>query len=202
MTAASNIINKGTGAGGAKTNVNGLSFESLVSNEQRLLAKGFVKTVISRSLVHAYYLSKEYEDRTEYFVTKKGLHYFVEYLFDTAYIYKQPDEAYFTIYNDGRLVLKVLEKKNQNTAGSVDEKLYGGASIRRLYEKMFEELDVDIEIHYAYCLSKYLQNKLEKNELRSRHTRQLLEEQDVPVFFGEDEDYFDKLDAWTGITAH
>jgi cellulose synthase/poly-beta-1,6-N-acetylglucosamine synthase-like glycosyltransferase len=39
------IKNRGTGAGGAKTNANGKTFEELTNNESRLIAGGYTKTV-------------------------------------------------------------------------------------------------------------------------------------------------------------
>ena len=54
------IINRGTGAGGANTNVNGKSFEEKTSNEQRLLTNGFSKKLIpGYKGKNAYYLAKE-----------------------------------------------------------------------------------------------------------------------------------------------
>jgi len=40
------IINKGTGAGGKNTNVNGKSFEDKTENITRLMKKGYIKTII------------------------------------------------------------------------------------------------------------------------------------------------------------
>ncbi len=44
--------------------------------------------------------------------------------------YRQPDEAYLIkskINNDNNYILKILEKKNQNVDGSVEDKLKTGA---------------------------------------------------------------------------
>ena len=48
-------VNKGTGAGGAKTNVVGKSFEQLTSNEPRLIAEGFIRTNMTKGK-YGYYL--------------------------------------------------------------------------------------------------------------------------------------------------
>jgi len=39
------IINKGTGAGGANTNINGKKFEKKTSNQSRLLEQGYITTI-------------------------------------------------------------------------------------------------------------------------------------------------------------
>jgi len=41
------IINKGTGAGGAKTNINGLTFENKTSVLQYLLDNSYIKIIIN-----------------------------------------------------------------------------------------------------------------------------------------------------------
>ena len=50
------IKNRGTGAGGAKTNANGKTFEELTNNESRLIAGGYTKTVFKNS-TFGYYLT-------------------------------------------------------------------------------------------------------------------------------------------------
>ena len=47
------ISNRGTGAGGAKTNENGKTFEELTNNESRLVSKGFNKTVYNKKYDYA-----------------------------------------------------------------------------------------------------------------------------------------------------
>ena len=55
------LKNKGTGAGGAKTNENGKQFEEITNNEMRLLSQGFTKTVMNKNKF-GYYLSKKIEE--------------------------------------------------------------------------------------------------------------------------------------------
>ena len=43
------ISNRGTGAGGAKTNENGKTFEDLTNNETRLVSQGFTKTLLNKN---------------------------------------------------------------------------------------------------------------------------------------------------------
>ena len=54
----SGIINKGTGAGGANTNINGKGFEQNTENEERLISqKGFIrKNIPNKNGKYNYYL--------------------------------------------------------------------------------------------------------------------------------------------------
>ena len=66
-------INKGTGAGGANTNIYGKKFEDKTNNESRLIEQGFAKTIINKKTKFGYYLSKSLEDKKIIFVLQSGL---------------------------------------------------------------------------------------------------------------------------------
>lgn len=56
------LVNRGTGAGGANTNLSGKKFEEVTFNGKRLEDKGFVRREISKKSVYGYYLYKKTED--------------------------------------------------------------------------------------------------------------------------------------------
>ncbi len=180
--------NRGTGAGGAATNVNGIAFETKTSNEPRLLASGFERKPIPKCKgKYAYFLEK---DSTVY-LTQNGLKQYMMSTFGIE-LFREPDEAYLRKEGD-TYVLKILEKKNQNVEGSVDTKLLSGNSFRREYQIA---LDERFRVEYAYCISDFLKRKYVLDDKKYRILRQILSEDKIPVFFGDDEDYFTQLDEW------
>lgn len=188
------IVNRGTGAGGANTNANGKPFEDETSNEPRLLADGFKKTVLSRTSKYGYYLKGEYDEYSVVFMSQSGLKSYIKAQWGID-LWRNPDEAYLITFNnpDERPILKILEKKEQSVEGSVETKLMSGAAFRREYEIALGDRAI---VHYAYCVNQFLKNKLESNERKYNTLKQILEEDKVPMFYGEDADYFEKLDEW------
>ena len=203
-----NTYNRGTGAGGAKTNHNGKKFEDKTDNEHKLLEHGYtkkyMKDIKNEDIKHQdikknrytktdYCLIKEYDDKTITYVKQNA---FVKYMSKKFNIelYRCPDEAYIIEYKNGRKVLvKVLEKKNQNVDGSVEIKLWAGPSLKREYEI---ETNKKFEVIYGFCLNKFLQNKYISNEKKYKTLNQILTENDIKVLFGDDENYFETLDKW------
>ena len=67
------IVNRGTGAGGAQTNGNGLVWEERTSNERNLVEKfGFTRTSLGAGKT-MYYLCKRFENVQVVFTTQHGL---------------------------------------------------------------------------------------------------------------------------------
>jgi len=168
------IINRGTGAGGANTNVNGKSFEEKTSNEQRLLSTGFIKKKIpGYKGKNAYYLVKEMSTTESItYLTQGGLKAYFEHFFKKE-MCRQPDEAYL-FRNGTTYTLKVLEKKNQNTGGSVDTKLLAGPGFIEEYQILLGD---------AFTV-KY------------KALRTINERHGIKVLYGDDADYYETLDAW------
>jgi hypothetical protein len=76
MSCKTQIINKGTGAGGSKTNLTGKKFEDKTNNQSRLLEMGYIEnnyTKSKKSNKYDFYLSKTFEDKTVVFVLHNGL---------------------------------------------------------------------------------------------------------------------------------
>ena len=188
------IQNKGTGAGGANTNLNGISFEKKTDNEPRLLSAGFVRKPIPVSKAkYAYYLEHEIgPDESITYLTQSGLKLYFAHFFHNKDICREPDEAYL-FRNGNKYTLKILEKKNQNTEGSVDTKLLAGKGFIDEYEFI---LGPNFTVKYAFCISEFLKKDYISDRKKSQALRHINEKYDIAVLYGDDDNYFDTLDEW------
>ncbi len=195
------FINKGAGAGGAggaNTNYYGKQFEENTNNQQRLLEMGYEKiyfTQTSKNTQDNYdYLSKTFEDKTVVYVSQEGLKKYCKNKYNIEII-RKPDEAYIIEYTNGVKVIKILEKKEQNVEGYVETKLWAGLALKREYELV---LGTEFKVVYGFCVNKFLQNKFVSGDKKYMILNQILQENDIAVLFGEDENYFQTLDDWIG----
>ena len=187
------LVNRGTGAGGANTNKNGKSFEEKTNNESRLLAEGFVRKDIPKKKGKSnYYLEKTLEtSKSIGYLTQGGLKTYFATFFNKE-IWTQPDEAY--IFRDGeKYAVKILEKKNQNGAGSVDTKLWTGSGYIDQYNDMLGE---GFDVKYAFCLSDFLKQQYTSDQGRWKSLRKTNAKHGIVVLFGDDSNYYETLDAW------
>jgi hypothetical protein len=173
------IVNKGTGAGGANTNVNGLSYEDKTNLEslytvlktEKIDKKTELKTIkfpnYEISLINAN-KSKLYKYLKS--INEKNI------TLQPAAGCKEPDEAYI---DNVRKSIFIIEKKFQQTEGSVDEKIQTGPFKKFHYSQQFP----NYKIHYIYCLSDWFK--------RAEYTSVLdyLLNNDIPIFWGNDENY-------------
>jgi len=192
-------INKGTGAGGANTNYYGKRFEDKTDNQTRLLNEGFVKNIFTKNKKikksYDYYLTKSFHDKNVTFVLQHGLKSYFKYKYNIA-LFRCPDEAYIIEYNTGKIVIKILEKKEQNVEGSVETKLWSGPSLKREYELV---LGNRFEISYGFCVSDFLKKKITSNDIKYITLNTIFNESNITVLFGDNEDYFETLDRWIGF---
>jgi hypothetical protein len=188
------IVNKGTGAGGANTNYYGKKFEEKTNNEERLLEAGYIKTCITHKSkkTYIYVLIKTFETKTIVFVLQNGLKMYMKNKYNID-LFRCPDEAYIIEYNNGRKVIKILEKKEQNKEGSVETKLWSGPSLKREYELV---LGSEFSVFYGFCVSEFLKNKLVSNNKKYTILNAIFNENNIVVLFGDDENYFEALDNW------
>ena len=188
------IINKGTGAGGANTNYFGKKFEEKTSNQIRLINDGYTKHSFTKNQKKAYnyYLSKSFEDKTIVFVLQNGLKMYMKNKYNIE-LFRCPDEAYIIEYDNGKKVIKILEKKEQNVEGSVETKLWSGPSLKREYELVLGD---DFDVHYGFCVSEFLKKKIISNEKKYTILNTIFNENNIAVLFGDDENYFETFDIW------
>lgn len=186
------IVNKGTGAGGANTNLYGKKFEEKTDNSKRLLQNGYEKIILNKKSKNGYYLFKNFGGKKITFVSQSGLKDYMKYKYGME-LFRCPDEAYIIEYVDGKNKLLILEKKEQNVDGSVDTKLLAGPTFKEEYK---EALDNKFEVEYAFCVSKFLQDKIMSNEKKYIIFNKLMERHNISILFGDDENYFETFDTW------
>jgi hypothetical protein len=195
------LVNRGTGAGGANTNKSGKTFEQKTENESRLLAAGFIKKPIveKNKAKFNYFLERTISPTASIvYLTQGALKLYFKTVFSTE-MHRCPDEAYLFRQGD-KYLLKILEKKNQNVAGSVDTKLMAGNGFIRDYKKCLKNIDgKTFDVQYAFCISDFLKQDYMSDCQKFRNLREILEEDGIAVLFGDDEDYYQHLDAWIGL---
>jgi len=193
----SKIINRGTNAGGSNTNYYGKTFEEKTNNQVKLLENGYSVHSFTNHSKHSknpsdFYLTKTFEDRTITFVLQNGLKLYIEKKYNIK-LWRFADEAYIIEFNSGKKIIKILEKKMQNVRGSVETKLWAGPSLKREYELALGE---NFEIHYGFCINSFLQKKITSCQKKYTTLNIILAENNISVLFGDDENYFEKLDEW------
>jgi len=191
------IINKGTGAGGANTNLYGKKFEEKTNNEPRLLEQGFTRHNMNTNK-HGYYLTKKFKDKEVIYATQSGFKTYMECEFSIPKgdISRNPDEVYIIKHDDSRLEIKFIEKKEQNVAGSVEDKLMSGPIFKRVYSKLFGG---KFKVEYAFCVNNFLKKKLHSPKKKYTTLNEIFVEDGIAVLFGDDDNYFESLDAWISI---
>jgi len=164
--------NKGTGAGGSNTNKNGLPYEEFTDLKSNYKTIHVVDNIIefnghSRTFIKAdksnlhKYMNKTNQMNKE-LIPAQGC--------------KQPDEAY--IDDIGKKIF-IIEKKFQQTSGSVDEKIQTGPFKKYHYEELFPKF----KIYYMYCLSDWFKKEEYKSVLN------YLKINSIPIFWGSSETY-------------
>jgi hypothetical protein len=173
------IVNKGTGAGGANTNVNGLSYEDKTNLETLYTVLKTEKidknTELKTIKFPNYELSLINANKSKLYKYLKGINEKNTTLQPAAGC-KEPDEAYI---DNVRKTIFIIEKKFQQTEGSVDEKIQTGPFKKFHYSQQFP----NYKIHYIYCLSDWFK--------RAEYASVLdyLLNNDIPIFWGNDENY-------------
>lgn len=106
-----------------------------------------------------------YEGKVVAYVFKK--HAFYKFLETNGVNWKKiissqllPDNCIYVIVNN---ILFIIEVKNQNVGGSVDEKLQTCDFKRKQYIKLLSQLNIEVE--YVYILSKWFKNPRYKDVL-------------------------------------
>ena len=172
------IANRGTGAGGSNTNKTGLSYEVLTD-----LSTNYI--VSDKGDYWKYIRFRDQQPRD--FVTfpkKSGLMKYMKQVSPDLDINgmhgtKQPDECYL---DEDECKLIIIEKKFQQTTGSVVEKLQTCDAKKWQYSRLFP----DYKVFYVYCLSEWFKDNA-KAEL------EYLDYKKVPYFWGNEENYKTKM---------
>ena len=171
VTMNENPTNQGTGAGGAQTNINGLTYEEMtdLQTEYNLIKENEHSNRI------------RFNNSDTIFITTRQSHLFkcmnehVNKDIKKAHGCKNPDECFIDEENKR---IFIIEKKFQQGHGSVCEKIQTSEFKIWQYSRTFPTY----EIVYMYCLSDWFKKNC-KAEL------EYLEYKNVPVFWGNHEDY-------------
>ena len=139
-----------------------------------------------------YHLAKIFDDKIIVFVLQNGLKTYIKKKYNID-LFRCPDEAYIIEYNTGKKIIKILEKKEQNVEGSVETKLWSGPSLKREYELVLGD---EFEVHYGFCVSQFLKDKLISNQKKYVILNTIFKESNITVLFGDDENYFETFDNW------
>ena len=184
-------INRGTGAGGANTNKYGKAFEKQLSQEERLLQKGFQK-VIMNTTKFGYYLKHSSLQRDIYFFQQSGLSSYLKLQYNIT-INRYPDEAYLICNEDGTTKLKIIEMKHQNVSGSVDIKLWAAPTLKREYQFIVGD---KMKVEYALSVSEFLEKKFLNDSNFKILYHHLFKEDDIRVFFANHSTYAEEVNKW------
>ena len=60
------------------------------------------------------------------------------------------------------------------------------------YEKMLSTMN-NLTVSYAFCVSKFLQDKFDSDQVKYKIIKEIMIEDDIKIFYGDDENYFDCL---------
>lgn len=191
-----NIRNRGTGAGGANTNATGLSYEAKtdLSTEYSITVNSTEPSTTPAN--HEPQQKDKYtrikftgSDKVFIKANKSELHKIMTELkeinteLEPASGCKNPDEAYISL-DDKRVF--IIEKKFQQTGGSVDEKIQTGVFKQYHYGKLFPNFAVS----YIYCLSDWFK----KSEYKS--VLEYLRDNHIPIFWGSEPNYKQSIVAY------
>ena len=179
------IHTKGTGAGGSRTNSNGLPYEALTE----LSTEYEIKSTHKHHSVIQFYQRCESSHCSQstgkvFIFTKQGgflkyIHNKIDHTIPPAHGCKRPDECYI---DEERKIIFIIEKKFQQVPGSVCEKIQTSDFKKWHYSRLIP----DYEIVYIYCLSDWFRANC-KAELA------YLAMINVPIFWGGGDDYKSKI---------
>ena len=177
-----NIKNKGTGAGGANTNKNGLSYEEMTEIKESDRYKYTDSIKVKTKMIKQVIIDGELHIKINKAELKLYMNENKKYNTKSEKAL-EPDECYI---NESKKIIYILEKKFQQTSGSVDEKIQTGFFKIWFYNEQYP----DYEIKYCYCLSDWFKSIKYKPEMR------FFKKYEIDVFWGSDDNYADNILNW------
>ena len=175
------IKNMGTGAGGSNTNKNGLPYEELTTLKYDLRFKHVRNIMMGGKVIEVVNIDNNEFIKLTKGELKKYMEIHKEYIDNGKSL--QPDECYLDEINK---TLNIIEKKFQQTSGSVDEKIQTAEFKKWFYEKQYPKY----KIKYCYCLSDRFKQEKYKPEMI------FLKERGFEVFWGKDDTYKGLVMDW------
>jgi hypothetical protein len=172
-----NRINKGTGAGGCKTNKSGKTYEQKVDCSNYLISNGFKYISENKNT----YLFKTIKNLEILFFKHRELNKYLQKNFNKK-IYRIPDQSILIKSKENKPKLIIIEIKNQNVSGSVDEKLWAGIAIKKNYQIWLDEFEID----YVFILSPFLFKLVIENKKKYNGLKKIFELKNIQIFNGDD----------------
>lgn len=177
-----NIKNKGTGAGGAKTNKNGLSYEDMTEIKESDRYKYTDSLKVKTKMIQRVIIDGELHIKIKKAELKLYMNENKKYNTESEKA-SEPDECYI---NEDKKIINIIEKKFQQINGSVDEKIQTCVFKIWFYNEQYR----DYEIRYCYCLSDWFKSKKYKPEMR------FFKKYEIDVFWGSDDNYDNNILDW------
>lgn len=171
----STLINRGTGAGGANTNKNGLPYEEMTDLRDKYTV---IEKRLNYDIIQFNGTEKQYKSCKQSKVFKT-MDEHVDKNIMKAHGCKNPDECYI---DETSKNMFIIEKKFQNVGGSVCEKIQTPDFKIWQYSRTFPTYS----IVYVYCLSDWFKENC-KAEL------EYLEYKKIPIFWGNDVNYKENI---------
>ncbi len=175
------IINKGTGAGGSRTNQNGIKFEESVYLKDWIEKEGYnLKNIegTNRSNLFEIYDS---ENLIGYYGRQSKI--YTAIMLTTDITKEKINQVLSKTINPDGFILNVIkkelvifEKKWQQTSGSVDEKIQTAPYKLKMFERLLN--GTGFTIRYEYILSSWFANE------KYRDTKNYYKD-------------FDRIEVWT-----
>ncbi len=106
-------------------------------------------------------------------------------------LYREPDAVFI---NEKLKIIYIIEIKFQKVEGSVDTKLWASVAIRDIYIKNL----TGFIIRYSLCVNNYFKNKFIQ-EKKFIDLNEYLEQNNIKIFYGDDENCLDKIKEWISI---
>ncbi len=182
------MYNKGTGAGGSMTNLNGKLFEKNTDIKEILRNENYIFKSIDNK---CFFYKKVLIDRTVTFLYQTNFKKYMKIKYGLNCI-RNPDEVCVIEYTCGKKILRVIEKKTQNVNGSVETKLWSGPSLKREYEILYP----GFEIEYSYCVNDFLQDKICSADIKWKIFNKIMLENNINIFYEKDNNYKDQIYNW------
>ena len=57
----------------------------------------------------------------------------------------------------------------------------------------------NVEVEYAFCLSDFFKERFASDNKKYHIMKEIIEEDDIVIMYGKDNDYFETLDKWIGM---
>ena len=201
-------------SGGANTNVNGKKFETKTMNDY-IINNGILTNISYSNIGQKLTPTKKKVAPNELYyilsINNADYNYDILYFCQSAFktyikmyygieLFRHPDEAYIIINKRvpifaEEITIKILEKKNQNSEGSCETKLWASPSLKEEYSIMFLNAGLIIKIEYGLCINQFFQDKM-KNSLKYKILAQILAKHNIQVLYGDDQNYIEQLNNW------